>query len=128
LHPRYLFGALEPSVYESYKVRNRERAYHSYKAMSEMMISNSLVKVKDAPPYSSELEDRVLLDSMSRATLDTKTGSYIFKEWQVEPKVDVGNVDAVKDVLSLTGVSGVGVDQGSFYSYHSTFHILDIAS
>jgi fatty acid synthase subunit alpha len=95
--------------------------------MSEMMISNSLVKIKDAPPYSSELEGRVLMSSMSRATLDTKTGSYVFTEWQAEPNVDVGNVDAVKGVLSLAGVSGVGVDQGSSYPCHSTFYILDVA-
>jgi fatty acid synthase subunit alpha, fungi type len=46
--------------------------------MSEMMITNSLVKIREAPPYTPELEVPVLLNSMVRATLDAKTGGYSF--------------------------------------------------
>ena len=38
-----------------------------------MMITNSLARVKDAPPYSKELEGPVLLNSPARPTY--KTGS-----------------------------------------------------
>src|SRR6202021_2904193 len=62
IHPRYLLGSLEPSAYEAYKSRNHIRALQSYKAMSEMMITNSLVKIKEAPPYSTDMEHRVLMN------------------------------------------------------------------
>ncbi|KAF6759889.1 fatty acid synthetase alpha subunit [Ephemerocybe angulata] len=97
IHPRYLLGALEPSYYESYKARNQTRALQSYKALSEMMISNSLVKLKEHPPYAPELERKVLLNSMARAEFDNKTG---------EP---LSNVVA-NDIWS-NSPAGVGVDQ-----------------
>jgi hypothetical protein len=117
LHPRYLFGALEPSLYEEYKMRNRVRALASFKAMSDMMITNSLVKIKDAPPYSAELEVPVLLNSRARATFDAKTGKYGFtSKLDTKPKHDLANAKAVSDILSIeASVSGVGVDQGKYY-------------
>ncbi|EIN09976.1 fatty acid synthase [Punctularia strigosozonata HHB-11173 SS5] len=113
LHPRYLFAALKPEQYSAYKARNRERALLSYKAMSEMMITNSLVKIKEAPPYTKELEAPVLLNPLARASLDPKTGSYVFPaKLQKEPKYDTANVKAVEKLLEATGsVAGVGVDQ-----------------
>jgi fatty acid synthase subunit beta len=82
--------------------------------MSEMMITNSLVKIKDAPPYTSELEVPVLMNSMARATLDAKTGSYSFPQKLVnEVTVDKANAKAVADIIAGTGsATGVGVDQG----------------
>jgi fatty acid synthase subunit alpha, fungi type len=120
LHPRHLFGALEPTAYESYKSLNRTRALQSYKAMSEMMITNSLVKIKDAPPYGPDLEGPVLLNSLARATLDSRTGSYVFREnLENRVKSDLGNAKAVKDIIAhgAHDVAGVGVDQGSRSPY-----------
>jgi len=112
IHPRYLFAALEPAVYESYKDRNRLRALQSYKAMSDMMITNSLVKIKDSPPYSPELESKVLLNSLARASLSPRTGQYSFTKLATEKKTDLAQVQAVSKFLSETGsVAGVGVDQ-----------------
>ncbi|KAJ7019830.1 fatty acid synthase [Mycena alexandri] len=79
VHPRYLFATLEPSHYEAYKERHAVRALQSYKSMSEMMIKNSLVKIKETPPYSPDLEAPVLLNSLARASLDPKTGSYRYQ-------------------------------------------------
>jgi fatty acid synthase subunit alpha, fungi type len=121
IHPRYLFGALDASTYEAYKGRNRLRAAQSYKAMSEMMIKNNLVRIKDHPPYSLEIEDSILLNSMARVTLDAKTGEYAFKAKQdSKPVLDVANVKLVSDVVAsgalstpdASGFVGVGVDQG----------------
>ena len=119
LHPRFLLGALEPSAYEVYKAKNRVRALQSYKVMSEMMINNSLVKIKDAPPYTIDIESPVLLNSMARATLDEKTGSYSFKNnLNTKPIHDVANVKAVSEILSSSGpAAGVGVDQGMFHFF-----------
>jgi fatty acid synthase subunit alpha len=117
IHPRYLFGSLEPSAYEAYKSRNHIRTLQSYKARSEMMITNSLVKIKEAPPYRTDMERRVLMNSMPRATLDPKTGSYSFPE-KLETKVavDSANVKAVAEmshILAEAGsAAGVGLDHG----------------
>ena len=122
VHPRYLFGALEPTYYEEYKKRNRVRALQSYKAMSEMMIKNSLVKIKEHPPYQSDMEGKVLLNSMARASFDPKTGEYTFQsKLATSAPVDVANVKAVSEIFdakafSETSPLGVGVDQGM----HST--------
>lgn len=118
LNPRYLFAALEPSSYEAYKERNRLRGLTSYKSMSEMMIRNSLVKIKEAPPYTPDMEGKVLLNSLARATLDPKTGSYSFKA-KLETQVphDVANVEAVSNIFANNETVGVGVDQGVFHSF-----------
>ncbi|KAF8907276.1 fatty acid synthase [Gymnopilus junonius] len=131
LHPRYAFGAVDAAYYDGYKQRNRLRALRSYKAMSEMMIKNSLVKVKDHPPYSADMERKVLLNSMARATLDLKTGEYTFKgKLPTEaPPLDDANVKAISEIIASKGLGdslpvGVGVDQeliSSVPSHNPTF-------
>ncbi|EPQ52677.1 hypothetical protein GLOTRDRAFT_112049 [Gloeophyllum trabeum ATCC 11539] len=126
VHPRYLFGALEPSTYESYKARNRLRSLQCYKAMSDMMIRNSLVKIKDGPPYSKDLEAPVLMNPMARTTFDSKSSSYSFSaKLDTKPPMDVSNVKTVSELLNSTGsVAGVGVDQeliSSVPSWNPTF-------
>jgi fatty acid synthase subunit alpha len=85
--------------------------------MSEMMIKNTLVKIKEAPPYSPELEAPVLLNSLARASLDPKTGSYTYKA-NLASKIpmDTTNVAAISESVTApsgaAGVIGVGVDQG----------------
>ncbi len=117
VNPRYLFGALEPTYYLRYQERNRKRASHAYKAMSEMMIRNSLVKLKDSPPYTPEMERRVLLNSTARATLNGKTGSYEFIKLSNSATLDISNGKAVTDMISdkaysAPGAVGIGVDHG----------------
>lgn len=116
IHPRYLFGALEPTYYEAYKQRNRVRALSSYKAMSDMMIKKSLVKIKEHPPYVGDMEGKVLLNSMARATFDPKTGEYSFQgNLSAEAPLDIANAKAFSTITVTTdgGAVGVGVDQGS---------------
>ncbi|KAF7965824.1 hypothetical protein HWV62_41719, partial [Athelia sp. TMB] len=127
LHPRYLFGALTPSQYATYKAKNVLRGQQAYKSMTEMMITNSLVKIKEAPPFTPELEIPVLMNSLARATLDPKTGSYAFTNKQL-PKgltVDGANSKTVSDIVAGTGsAAGVGVDQeliSSVPSHNPTF-------
>ncbi|KAJ7158521.1 fatty acid synthase [Mycena filopes] len=115
VHPRYLFATLDSSVYEAYKERHAVRALQSYKSMSEMMIKNSLIKIKETPPYSPELEAPVLLNSLARASLDPKTGSYNYKaNLPSEIPMDTANA-AISESLAApsgaSGVIGVGVDQ-----------------
>ena len=125
VHPRYLFGALNPSEYESYKLRNRLRYRLSYKAMSDMMIRNSLVKVKDHPPYTPELERSVLLNSQARTSYDPKTGGYAFTSKMPKSGVyDTANAKAVTEILATESTAGVGVDQeliSAVPSWNETF-------
>ena len=122
LHPRYLLGALEPTYYDHYKERHRIRALQSYKAMSDMMIKNTLVKVKEHPPYLGDMEGKVLLNSMARATFDPKTGEYSFKgELMTKAPADVSNVPTVSNMVAAgrladpsESFSGIGVDQGQY--------------
>ena len=64
------------------------------------------------------MEGKVLLNSMARATLDTKAGEYIFRgKLASEVPVDKANVKAVEEIFAAKGLSetsplGVGVDQG----------------
>lgn len=120
VNPRYLFGALEPTLYEQYKERNSIRALQSYKAMSDMMIKNSLVKVKEHPPFTPENERQVLLNSMARVTYDSKTGEYSFKgKLPQEASLDLANLKTVSDAVIANAAAGsshiigVGVDQGN---------------
>ncbi|KJA22996.1 hypothetical protein HYPSUDRAFT_201793 [Hypholoma sublateritium FD-334 SS-4] len=92
---------VEPTYYEEYKKRNRVRGLQSYKAMSEMMIRNLLVKIKEHPRYQGDMEGKVLLNSMARASFDPKTGEYSF---QVS---EIFDANAFSETSSL----GVGVDQ-----------------
>jgi fatty acid synthase subunit alpha len=114
VHPRYLFASLEPSSYESYKIRNHSRFQEAYKVMTEMMTSDSLVRIKDGPPYSPELEQPVLMNPMARATFDPKTRSYSYTaNLDKNVPLDVSNVKTLSDALASTAsVAGVGVDQG----------------
>ena len=126
IHPRYLFGALEPTFYQQYRDRNYKRALHAYKAMSEMMIKNSFVKIKDHPPYALEMERQVLLNSMARATLDGKTGSYAFSKPSRSVALDISNGKTVSDIISdkgycATDAVGVGVDHGESHSIRIFF-------
>ena len=80
------------------------------------MTTNTLVKIKEAPPYSMELETPVLLNSLVHASPDKKTGSYAFKENQpTEIKQNLTNVKVIEEILNVSSsTAGVGVDQGAF--------------
>lgn len=115
LHPRYLFAAIGATQYSSYMERNRIRALASYKAMSEMMTTNSLVKIKEHPPFTPEIEGDVLLNPLARTTLD-KNGEFSFpNKLDRSPKVAKNNQDALVNALKgmRSSFKGVGVDQGT---------------
>lgn len=114
IHPRYLFGALPAGVYAKYREVNRARGLLTYKAMSEMMISNNLVKIKEHPPYTGEQEIPVLLNSLARASPD-KEGSYSF-QGKFPTSISPDTSNSALALQSLTGgnAAGVGVDQGVF--------------
>lgn len=85
------------------------------------MVHNNLVKIKEHPPYTLEQEDKVLLNSVARASPDAKDGSYTFKAKAApQAPTNTANVSLVSSVLTSGSLSapsagdfvGVGVDQG----------------
>lgn len=114
MHPRFLFGALEPAVYASYRIANKARAQQAYKAMSEMMTKNALVKIKESPPYIPELEAAVLMNPLARATLDPKTAAYSFpKGMTTQLSPSNANADLISKFIAKIDAVGLGVDQGN---------------
>jgi fatty acid synthase subunit alpha, fungi type len=92
VHPRYVLSTVPPTVYKSYKVWHEGRYLKSYKAMSKMMTTNTMVKIKEAPRIQLS-ETPVLLNSLARASPDKRTGSYTFKENQpTEMKQNLMNI------------------------------------
>ncbi|KAG9047855.1 3-oxoacyl-[acyl-carrier-protein] synthase [Tulasnella sp. UAMH 9824] len=111
LHPRFLFGAVDPATYAKYRTLNHERYLSSYKTMSEMMTTNSLVKIKEHPPFTPELEAPVLLNPLARVSLD-KNGELSFGPKQpTTPTFNAANAELTAKLLSQPATAGVGVDQ-----------------
>jgi fatty acid synthase subunit alpha len=78
-----------------------------------MMTSNTLVKIKEGPPYSPELEQAILMNPMARATFNPKTRSYSYTA-NLDKSIpfDTSNAKVVADALASKGsVTGVSVDQ-----------------
>jgi hypothetical protein len=79
------------------------------------MITNSLVKIKDHPPFAPELEGPVLLNPLARVTRD-KAGELSFPAKLTKaPSVEQANFTVLSESLGKTGDSaGVGVDHGVY--------------
>ncbi|KAF8980010.1 3-oxoacyl-[acyl-carrier-protein] synthase, partial [Haplosporangium bisporale] len=57
IHSDYILGALEEHEYEAYKVKQQARQAKSYRYLHDSMTGGpALVQVKNAPPYTPELE------------------------------------------------------------------------
>ena len=106
-------GAIEPSAYARYRELNRGRALASYKPMSEMMIANNLVKIKENPPYTPELEVPVLLNSKARVSGQDRQ-LRLHGQTTETVEVDSANLELTSRLLANCDVAGVGVDQGLF--------------
>lgn len=83
-----------------------------------MTIRKSLVKIKVHPPYVGDMEGKVLLNSMARATFDPRTGEYSFQgKLAAQVPLDVANARAISTITATNGLRdgsavGIGVDQG----------------
>ncbi|WVQ81977.1 hypothetical protein IAT38_004104 [Cryptococcus sp. DSM 104549] len=110
VHPRYLFASLPTHELEAYKVKRAQRELDTYSRMSSALVNNNLVDIKDAPPYSAELEGKVLLNPLARAGPSKNSYAFTGKLPSVLP-VDGANAKTLKTLFEQTGdVSGVGVD------------------
>ena len=108
VHPRYLYASLEPSDLEAYKKRRRDRELQSYSRMSSAFIQNNLVQIKDAPPYTAEMEPKVLLNPLARAGPSKNSYAFTGKLPSSVP-LNAGNAANLKALFAQTGdIAGVG--------------------
>ena len=77
IHPEYLLSSIDKELYDMYVEKNRERWVLSYRHLHESMVHENLIKVKEAAPYTPEIETAVYLNPLARAVQDHK-GEYSF--------------------------------------------------
>ena len=94
------------------------------------MIKKSLVKIKEHPPYIGDMEGKVLLNSMARATFDPRTGEYSFQgKLGTQVPLDIANAKAISSIAANGfrdgSTIGVGVDQGlsNFILHRRSYHL-----
>nr|XP_019006796.1 fatty acid synthase subunit alpha [Kwoniella mangroviensis CBS 8507]OCF70257.1 fatty acid synthase subunit alpha [Kwoniella mangroviensis CBS 8507] len=111
VHPRYLYASLQPHDLEEYKKRRSERELSAYSRMSQALVNNNLVQIKDAPPYSAELEGGVLLNPLARAG-PSKNNSFSFQgKLPSAVPLNPQNAETLKALFAQSNdVKGVGVD------------------
>ncbi|ODN92793.1 hypothetical protein L198_05588 [Cryptococcus wingfieldii CBS 7118] len=110
VHPRYLFAALSSHELEAYKKRRTTRELDTYSRMSQAIVNNNLVQIKEAPPYSAELEGDVLLNPLARAGPSKNSFAFTGKLPNKAP-IDYKNAETLRAVFEQSqGVAGVGVD------------------
>ncbi|OXG24315.1 fatty acid synthase subunit alpha [Cryptococcus neoformans Ze90-1] len=110
VHPRYLFAALQAHELEAYKKRRQARELDTYSRMSSAIVNNNMVQIKEGPPYTAELESKVLLNPLARA--GPSKNSFAFQgKLPAKVPVDIKNAETLKAMFDQAGaLSGVGVD------------------
>jgi fatty acid synthase subunit alpha len=108
IHPRYIFATLDTQDLQVYTEKRRQRELRSYSRMSSSLMHNDLVQIKDAPPYSAELEKAVLLNPLARA--EPSNNSYAFRDNLPSPvTLNNGNTATLKALFAQSrGISGLG--------------------
>lgn len=114
VHPDYLFSALEPAVYETYVSRRATRQARTFRYLHDMLTGAPLVRVKDTPPYSNDLESRVYLNPAARAVYDPVSESYAFKEISLSEGERTALTSLLTSLIPSPAINararGVGVD------------------
>jgi fatty acid synthase subunit alpha len=70
IHPKYLFAAAGKEQYESYRVKLDKRQKKAYQHFQKSMMTNSMFKAKDAPPYAVAQETEFLTNTDARLPMD----------------------------------------------------------
>ncbi|KAG0241381.1 3-oxoacyl-[acyl-carrier-protein] synthase [Mortierella sp. GBA43] len=119
IHSDYILGALEEHEYEAYKLKRQARQSKSYRYLHDSITGGpGLVQVKNAPPYTPELESPVYLNPSARAQYNAETKSWAFNPKALVPareEVDVKMTRAILETsatesLGASSSRGVGVD------------------
>jgi fatty acid synthase subunit alpha len=70
VHPKYLFAAAGKESYDVYREKVRKRQDKAYHHFHKSMMTNSMFKAKDNPPYSRENETDFLTNPDARLPMD----------------------------------------------------------
>ena len=74
IHPRYLFAAIGRASYQGYSTRVTNRTRLCHRAYLQAMLENRIVACKATPQYTTEDQDAVLLNPVSRMSVKTSEG------------------------------------------------------
>ncbi|CEH12095.1 sterigmatocystin biosynthesis fatty acid synthase subunit beta [Ceraceosorus bombacis] len=99
LHPAHLLSRVSQQEYEAYVLKRERREGKTHARMHAMLTSNSLVRIKDAPPYPDSLQDAVMINVNARAV---EIGdSYGFKA----PLAPMPSRDPIKPASAQSGTA-----------------------
>ncbi|KAJ1940242.1 hypothetical protein EC988_007090 [Linderina pennispora] len=77
VHPDYLYAVLSKDELDVYRSKVDEREKKTYRYWHDSLVGTKpFVRVKDAPPFSEEIEKQVYTDSGARVHYDAATDSY----------------------------------------------------
>jgi len=122
LHPDHLIACLDSPSYSAYSSQRADRALGAYSKFNDMFVSRNLIQLKEAPPYTIELEQEVLLNPLARASQDA-TGSYSFTAKSLPSAVPISQsvASAAAAIASkAANVFAVGTDVELISSVPST--------
>ncbi|KAF1998925.1 hypothetical protein P154DRAFT_468728 [Amniculicola lignicola CBS 123094] len=66
VHPKYLFAAAGRDNYEAYKSKLKNRQDKAYHHFHKALMSNTMFRAKDEPPYTKEMETEFLTNPEAR--------------------------------------------------------------
>lgn len=123
IHPHALFASLEPETYKVYGEKNMERQARAYRYMQDAMAyvpeadgkkasGHGLIQVKTKAPYTSVQEAKVYLDPTARATYDSVTDEWSFRDASKNGKQSLGGGSQKKSAV-LEAASGKQKQGGS---------------
>jgi fatty acid synthase subunit alpha len=70
IHPKYLFAAAGKEAYAVYQEKVRKRQDKAYHHFHKSMMTNTMFRAKDNPPYSKEMETEFLTNPDARLPMD----------------------------------------------------------
>ncbi|KAJ3373192.1 3-oxoacyl-[acyl-carrier-protein] synthase [Allomyces arbusculus] len=110
LHPHYVLATMPEHVYEAYKAQRDARHAKTYRYWHDTLTgSQDFVSVKNAAPYSADLEKQVYLNPMARAEWDAKQNTYTFSAKSAAGKGKAALAPEWLESLAAQGGKGKGV-------------------
>jgi fatty acid synthase subunit alpha len=70
IHPKYLFAAAGKEAYAVYQDKVRRRQDKAYHHFHKSMMTNTMFRAKDNPPYSKDMETEFLTNPDARLPMD----------------------------------------------------------
>lgn len=113
VHPDYIFGALSEEQLSEYTQKRRLREHKTYRYLHDAMTGVSpMVKLKNNPPYTPDLESQVYLNPLARTSYDPKQNTWAFDKSAVEKAADRLYAEGLVTAMRSVGDAplGVGVD------------------